>query len=76
MAFSGGAPEDFLSAPALSEVLQDVRSWLREDDVLCWWAEEVPKIFKWLYTPLLQVPVLQTPPYVPHWLLLDHVSPV
>ena len=76
MAFSGGAPEDFLSAPALPKVLCDFRLWLHKDDVLCWWAEEAPKIFKRLYTPLLQTPVLQTPPSVPHRVLLDHVSPI
>ncbi|WP_160668128.1 exonuclease domain-containing protein [Colidextribacter sp. OB.20] len=76
MAFSGGAPEDFLSAPALSKVLRDFRVWLHKDDVLCWWAEEAPKIFKQLHTPLLQTPVLQAPPAVPHRVLLDHVSPV
>lgn len=76
MAFSGGTPKDFLSAPVLFKVLWDFRLWLREDDVLCWWAEEAPKIFKRLYTPLLQVPVLQVPPSVSHRVLLDHVSPV
>ena len=70
MAFSGGKPEDFLRAPTLSTVLRNFRSWLQKDDVLCWWAEEAPEIFKRLHTPLLQ-----TPPAVPHRVLLDHVSP-
>lgn len=70
MAFSGGKPEDFLRAPTLSAVLRNLRTWLQKDDVLCWWAEEAPEIFKRLHTPLLQ-----TPPAVPHRVLLDHVSP-
>lgn len=45
--------------------------WLKMDDVLCWWAEEAPKVFKRLHTPLLQAP-----PAVPHRVLLDHVSPI
>lgn len=71
MAFSGGKPEDFLRAPTLSAVLRNLRTWLQKDDVLCWWAEEAPEIFKRLHTPLLQ-----TPPAVPHRVLLDHVSPI
>ena len=71
IAFSGGEPEDFLCAPTLSAALRDLRMWLQMDDVLCWWAEEAPKVFKRLHTPLLQVP-----PAVPHRVLLDHVSPI
>lgn len=71
MAFSGGKPEDFLRAPTLSAVLRNLRMWLQKDDVLCWWAEEAPEIFKRLHTSLLQ-----TPPAVPHRVLLDHVSPI
>ena len=54
MAFSGGEPEAFLRAPALSAVLRNLRMWLQKDDVLCWWAEEAPEIFKRLHTPLLR----------------------
>ena len=36
--------------------------WLRENDVLCWWTEEAPLIFKRLYTPLLQAPPLMGRP--------------
>lgn len=71
MAFSGGKPEDFLRSPTLSTVLRNLRMWLQKDDVLCWWAEEAPEIFKRLHTPLLQ-----TPPAVPHRVLLDHVGPI
>lgn len=71
MAFSGGTQEDFLSGPTLSKVLRDFRAWLHRDDVMCWWAEEAPEVFKQLHTPLLQ-----TPPSVPQRVLLDHVSPV
>ena len=76
IAFSGGKPEDFLCAPTLSAALRNLRMWLQKDDVLCWWAEEAPKVFKRLHTPLLHTPVLQVPPAVPHRVLLDHVSPI
>lgn len=71
MAFSGGKPEDFLRAPTLSAALRNFRSWLQKDDVLCWWAEDAPEIFKRLHTPLLQ-----TPPALTHRVLLDHVGPI
>ena len=76
IAFSGGKPEDFLCAPTLSAALRGLRMWLQKDDVLCWWAEEAPKVFKQLHTPLLHTPVLQAPPAMPHRVLLDHVGPI
>lgn len=75
MAFYGGKPEDFLCAPTLSVALRSLHMWLQRDDVLCWWAEEAPKVFKRLYTPLLHTPILQAPPAVTHRVLLDYVSP-
>lgn len=38
MAFSGGNPSDFFQASPLRTVLLDLKSWLREGDVLCWWS--------------------------------------
>ena len=39
MAFSGGSQSDFLNASPLRSVLLDLKSWLREDDILCWWSK-------------------------------------
>lgn len=43
MAFSGGTRKEFEAAPTLCSVLDDLKAWLREDDILCWWTEEGKK---------------------------------
>ena len=71
VAFSGGGPEDFLNAPALSQVLRNFRSWLREDDELYWWTRKPSAVFGRLRTPSWE-----KPPAVPQRILLDDVRPV
>lgn len=70
MAFSGGKLEDFRQAPTLAVVLRELQTFLHKDDILCWWADESPKVLERLYIPLLQ-----TTPAVPHRILPDHVMP-
>jgi len=45
MAYSGANKEDFLSADDLETVLKDMDSWLRESDILLWWADEPAEAF-------------------------------
>jgi methylphosphotriester-DNA--protein-cysteine methyltransferase len=40
MGFTGGSPEDFLSAPQGLQVFEEILSWLRPDDILCWWHSD------------------------------------
>lgn len=70
MAFSGGSPEDFLCAPALSKVLGDFHAWLERDDVLCWWTEDAPNVFDQIHARLSKAP-----PAAPRRILQDHIIP-
>lgn len=45
-AFVGGTPEAFRSASGNSEVEIEVREWLRDDDILCWWFGQSKRMFK------------------------------
>lgn len=40
MAFSGYAPDDFLSASVLAGALYRLRGWLMPEDILCWWHRQ------------------------------------
>ena len=43
--YAGSTEEEFLSAPTLEEAAEMFHSWLREDDILCWWINSNRKAF-------------------------------
>lgn len=50
--YAGSTEEEFLSAPTLEEAAEIFHSWLREDDILCWWINSNRKAFAELIGPV------------------------
>lgn len=59
LAYSGGTPSDFLYAHGIYRVLTDLLSWLREDDVICFWHTDARNILKSVYRFVLRIKILQ-----------------
>lgn len=59
MAYIGGTPSDFLYAHGIYRVLTDLQSWLREDDVICFWYVDSKNILKSIYNLVLKIKVPQ-----------------
>ena len=54
MAYAGGTADDFLSAPVMAEVAALLKSWLREDDILCWWTTDPMEFFGSVFDQISQ----------------------
>ncbi len=59
MAYTGGAPSDFLYARGITRVLTDLQGWLREDDVICFWYMDSKNVLKSIYNLVLRSKVPQ-----------------
>ena len=59
MAFTGYGKEDFLHAPDAATAMNTLQSWLRPDDVLCWWSKPTVTAFMTVWQYLFHV----SPPF-------------
>lgn len=65
LALSGGRPEDFMDADRPEDIWLRLDVWFREDDILCWWGDQAPQVFRRLYAPGQNAPDTDTgaPPH-------------
>ena len=49
MAYTGGGAMDFLCAQGLYAVLSELRSWLRQEDIICFWHKSGKNMLKSMY---------------------------
>ena len=70
VAYTGAVPATFLYAKGIHRVLTDLRDWLREDDVICFWAKGAGDILRSVYSLVLKMQVPQR-----MVILNDYVTP-
>ncbi len=46
VSYTGGAHDDFLSAPKINTVLSDFQNWMKDDDIILWWHYDSKNKFR------------------------------
>ena len=55
--FTGATKQEYSSAADLLTVLNDLRDWLKNDDMIFWWHESSENLFREIYTQAFGSPI-------------------
>ncbi len=66
-AYTGGSAEEFLSAPTIAEVSDQIKIWFQDDDTQCWWKTDPMGLFMSVFPALTQKQLVLFP-YLQHFL--------